>query len=100
MNTQPAQQQPRPVWRRSWFSSIGVFVISQILFIIFERTGWNPGYREITSKLINQILDSTWFQKWFTFYEEPFANLITLLFLVTCFIPGIIGLLIDVLKKA
>ncbi|MFJ7916269.1 MULTISPECIES: YfzA family protein [unclassified Lysinibacillus] len=56
--------------KKTWVSSIGVFVLSQIIFITLEATGWIPNYRDISGTLFGRITDSSIFKEWFTFYER------------------------------
>jgi len=85
------KQNPIPFWKRSWVSFIGVFLLSQIIFIICEATGWIPNYRDIDGTLFEKIAESSIFRKWFTFYETPHFNLLTVFFGIFFLVPGIIG---------
>ena len=85
------KQNPIPFWRKSWVSSIGVFLLSQIIFIICEATGWIINYRDIDGTLVGRITESSIFREWFTFYETPHFNLLTVFFGIVFFVPGIIG---------
>lgn len=82
-----------PFFKKSWVSQIGVFLLSQIIFITFETTGWLPNYKEIDGTLFGRITESPIFKEWFTFYETPQLNLITVFFGVFFLVPGIIGAL-------
>ena len=85
------KQKPIPFLKRTWVASIGVFILSQIIFITFEVTGWSPNYREIDGTLFGKITESSIFDKWFSFYETSHFNLITVFFGITLLVPGIIG---------
>lgn len=85
------KQNPIPFLRRAWVSSIGVFLLSQIFFIICEATGWIPNYRDIGGTIFGRITESSIFREWFTFYETPHFNLLTVFFGIAFLIPGIIG---------
>ncbi|MGN7940941.1 YfzA family protein [Virgibacillus sp. 6R] len=85
-----------PFFKKSWVSQIGVFLLSQIIFITFEQTGWLPNYREIDGTLFGRITESAIFKEWFTFYETPQLNLITVFFGIFFLVPGIIGALKNV----
>lgn len=87
------QQKRLPFWRKYWVSSIGVFLLSQIIFVIFEATGWLPNYKEIDGTFLGRITESTIFTEWFTFYETPQLNLLTIFFAIFFLVPGIISLL-------
>jgi hypothetical protein len=80
-----------PFLKRPWVSSIGVFVLSQIIFITFEATGWIPNYRDISGTLFGRITDSSIFREWFNFYETQQFNLLTIFFGIVFLVPGIIG---------
>ena len=85
------KQKPTPFLKRAWVSSIGVFILTQIIFIIFEVTGWGPNYRDIDGTLFGRIAESSTFREWFSFYETPHFNLLTVFFGVTLLLPGMIG---------
>lgn len=85
------KQKQIPFLKRPWVSSIGVFVLSQIIFITFETTGWMPNYRDISGTLFGRITDSSIFKDWFTFYETQHFNLLTIFFGIVFLMPGIIG---------
>ena len=84
------KQHPTPFWKRTWVSFIGVFLLSQIIFIICEATGWIPNYRDIDGTLFGRITESSIFREWFTFYETPNSNLLTVCFGIVFLVPGII----------
>ena len=77
--------------KKYWVSSIGVFLLSQIIFITFEATGWIPNYREINGTIFGTITEAPFFKEWFTFYETPYFNLIIVFFGVFFLVPGIIS---------
>lgn len=85
------KQNPIPFLKRTWVSFIGVFLLSQIIFIICEATGWIPNYREIDGTLFGRITESSIFRERFTFYETPNFNLLTVFFGIVFLVPGIIG---------
>ena len=91
------KQETIPFFKRTWVSCIGVFVLSQLIFITFEVTGWSPNYREMDGTLFGKITESSLFGKWFSFYEIPHLNMLTVFFGVTLLVPGIIGAIKDVL---
>lgn len=66
--------------KKTWVASIGVFLLSQIFFITCEATGWVPNYRDIDGTLFGRITESSIFREWFTFYETPNFNLLTIFF--------------------
>ena len=84
------KQHPTPFWKRTWVSFIGVFLLSQIIFIICEATGWIPNYRDIDGTLFGRITESSIFREWLTFYETPNFNLLTVFFGIVFLVPGII----------
>ncbi|RDW17695.1 YfzA family protein [Oceanobacillus chungangensis] len=89
-----ADKQKRvPFLKKYWVTSIGVFLLSQIIFITFEATGWLPNYREIDGTLLGRITESSIFIEWFTFYETPQLNLLTVFFGIFFLVPGIISAL-------
>ncbi|MBC5638346.1 hypothetical protein H8S33_16320 [Ornithinibacillus sp. BX22] len=93
------KQNSRPFWRESWVSSIGVFILSQLIFITLEATGWMPNYRDMDGKLLGNIMEAAFFKEWFTYYETPHLNLLTLFFGIAFLIPGIIGAIRYVIRK-
>ena len=80
-----------PFFKKYWVSSIGVFLLSQIIFIIFETTGWAPNYRDIDGTIFGRITESSFFIEWLTFYETPQFNLLTLFFAIFFLVPGTIS---------
>lgn len=85
------KKNPVSFLKKPWVSSISVFLLSQIIFIIFETTGWMP-YRDFDEgTLYGKIVGSPIFTKWFAFYEEPHMNLLTVFFGIFFLVPGIIG---------
>ena len=93
------QKNPIPFLKKSWVSLIGVFLLSQIIFITFEVTGWMPNMKDIDGKLFGRIAESSIFSEWFAFYETSHFNLFTVFFGITLLVPGIIGAIKDVLAK-
>ncbi len=85
------KQKHIPFLKRPWVSSIGVFVLSQIIFITLEATGWIPNYRDFSGTLFGRITDSSFFREWFTFYETKHFNLLTIFFGIVFLVPGIVG---------
>lgn len=67
---------------RSSFSAIGVFLLSQLVFLVFETTGWMPKYREIDGTFLGRIIETPIFTDWFTFYENDIFNLLTFIFII------------------
>lgn len=88
-----------PFLKKNWVSSIGVFLLSQIIFIICEATGWIPNYRDVSGTLFGRITESSIFREWFTFYETPNFNLLTIFFGLFL-VYGIIGALKNVFHQA
>ena len=82
-----------PFLKKYWVSSIGLFLLSQIIFITLEATGWIPNYREIDGTLFEKITESSIFREWFTFYETPHFNLLTVFFGIFFLVPGIISVI-------
>ena len=73
-------QSKTPLYNRTWFVSIMVFFIVQILFVFMEKTGWIPRYRSLDGKLLGKVTELQIFKEWFQFYETPWFNLLTLFF--------------------
>ncbi|RDW14951.1 YfzA family protein [Oceanobacillus chungangensis] len=94
------KQKRVPFLKRYWVSSIGVFLLSQIIFIIFEATGWILNYRDIDGTLFGRITESSIFIEWFTFYETPQFNLLTLFFGIFFLVPGIISAIKNVFSPS
>ncbi|MCA1295176.1 YfzA family protein [Paenibacillus sp. alder61] len=85
------KQNTVPLLKRYWVSSIGVFLLSQIFFIISEATGWKLNYRDTHGTILGRILDTPIFAEWFNFYETPHYNLLTVFFGVFFLVPGMIS---------
>lgn len=86
-------------FKKFWVSKISVFVLSQIIFIFFENTGWMPNYRDIDGTFFGRITESSIFKEWFTFYETPQLNLLTVFFAIFFLVPGIISAIISLSKQ-
>lgn len=80
-----------PFLKRYWVSSIGVFLLSQIIFITLEAIGWIPNYRDIDGIIFERIVETSIFSEWFTFYDIPHFNLLTVFFGIFFLVPGIIS---------
>ena len=87
-----------PFLKKYWVSSIGVFLLSQIVFIIFEKTGWAPNYRDIDGTIFGRITESSFFTEWFNFYEKSQFNLLTFFFAIFFLVPGIISAIKNLLS--
>ncbi|MBB4824890.1 hypothetical protein HNO89_002116 [Sporosarcina luteola] len=85
------QQSRTPFLKRPWVASIGVFLLAQLVFSTFETTGWMPIYKDIDGTVFERIVESSFFRTWFTFYEKPHFNLLTVFFGVFFLVPGVIG---------
>lgn len=84
--------------KKGWVSAIGVFLLSQIIFIVWDTTGWMmPKFKEIDGTIFEKIAESRIFKEWFTFYEIPWFNFTTIFFAIVLLIPGIIGAVKNVL---
>ena len=66
----------QPIWKRTWFRYLGVFIILQLLFIICEVTAWAPNFRP-DGEFFNRVLNSQFFTEWFTPYKIPHFNMFT-----------------------
>lgn len=93
------QKKSTPFLKKTWVSSIGVFLLSQIIFITCEATGWIPNYRDIGGTLFGRITESLIFREWFTFYETPNFNLLTICFGIFL-LYGIIGAIKNVFSSS
>lgn len=85
------QKDSTSFWKKSWVASIGVFILSQFIFITWEKTGWIPNLKDIDGTFLGKIAQLSLFNKLFDFYETPHFNLLTGFFVITCLIPGIVG---------
>ncbi|MCA1295165.1 YfzA family protein [Paenibacillus sp. alder61] len=85
------KQNTVPFLKRYWVSSIGVFLLSQIFFMISEATGRKINYRDTDGTLLGKILNTPIFAEWFNFYETPQYNLLTVFFCIFFLFPGIIS---------
>ena len=84
------KQKSVPFYKEYWVSSIGVFLLSQIIFMVFDATGWNPTYRELKG-VFKKLAESPLFTEWFTFYSLPHSNMLTVFFAIAFLVPGIIS---------
>lgn len=69
-----------PFYNKSWFVSIAIFLITQILFIFMEKTGWILKFRDIDGKLLEKVTQLSVFKEWFQLYETEWFNILTLFF--------------------
>lgn len=84
----------QPIWKRTWFRYLGVFIIVQLLFVICENTGWAPNFKP-SGEFLNRILHSEFFTEWFTPYEIPHFNVFTAFFAITLLPYALIGAMKD-----
>lgn len=92
-------QKKTPFLKRKWVSLIGPFIVSQLIFITFEKTGWQPNYRDMDGTLLGRIAESPVFNALFSFYETPIHNLVTVFLGLMLLVPGIIALVKDIFFK-
>jgi YfzA-like protein len=85
------KEKPAPILKKSWIASIGMFLMSQVIFITMETTGWKPNYRDIDGTLFGKIANSSIFSEWFTMYETLHFNVLTVFFTILFLVPGMIG---------
>lgn len=71
------KNQKTPFYNRTWFVSIAVFCIVQLLFLFVEKTGWIPNVRDFDGKLFGKVKELHFFKEWFQFYETQWFNLFT-----------------------
>ncbi|WP_427109016.1 YfzA family protein [Lysinibacillus xylanilyticus] len=90
------QKNPISFWKKSWVSLIGSFLLSQLIFITFEVTGWIPNLKDIDGTLFGRIGESSIFNEWFSFYDTLHFNLFTVFFGLVLLVPGIINAIIDI----
>lgn len=76
---------------RGSVSAIGVLLLSQLIFLIFETTGWMPKYREIDGTFLGRIIETPIFTNWFTFYETDVFNFLTFIFVIQALVAIVIG---------
>lgn len=79
-------------WKKPWVASIGIFILSQLILITFEKTGWIPNLKDIEGTVWGKIVELSLFNRLFGFYETPHFNLVTGLLVIVCLLPGIIGM--------
>ena len=82
---------------KKWVASLGVFILSQLIFIGFELIGWHPAFRDINNALLQKLMNSVLLEEWLNFYEVKNLNLLTLFFIIFSLIPGIIGCIKEIL---
>lgn len=71
----------KPMYKRTWFQLLLVLICMQLIFHFFELTGWDFKRREIEEgTFIGNLVDSKLFQHYFSFYENPWYNIITVFF--------------------
>lgn len=83
------------VFKRGWFQPLILFTLFQFYFYFVELTGWGPRMREIKSGFLNNVVTSDLFTKYFSFYEIPWHNLVTVVFGFITILYVIIGVIMD-----
>ncbi|MEW4060936.1 YfzA family protein [Bacillus siamensis] len=87
----------RPLYKRSWFLTVLAFLVSQLYFNFAELTGWGPKYREMNGFPAN-IVELDFFQKYLSFYDNPWFNIVTVFLGVYTVIQIITGIKKDIRK--
>ena len=84
---------PIPFWKKTWVSLIGAFVLLQIIFITLEAADWVSylNLKAIDGTIFGKIVESSFFESWFTFYETTHFNLFTVFYGVVFLLIGIIS---------
>lgn len=93
------EQKASSFLEKYWVSSIGVFVLSQLIFFASEATGWILKYRDMDGTIFERLLNSFIITEWFNFYETPQYNLMTVFFGIFFLVPGIISVIIKIFTR-
>lgn len=75
--------------KKKWLSSLVIFVIMQIAFILIDGTRFEPKLNDsgnIMSRYAHWITDTKLVTEWFAIYTYPYFNLVTFIFLVALMI--------------
>ncbi|KXZ22741.1 YfzA family protein [Bacillus nakamurai] len=85
----------RPFYKRSWFHTFLAFLVSQLYFNFVALKGWGPKYREMNGFPAN-IVELDFFQKYLSFYDNPWFNIVTVFLGVFTIIQIIAGVTKDI----
>ncbi|MDR0270661.1 YfzA family protein [Paenibacillus sp.] len=89
----------RPTQIKGWMKPLGGFILGQLFLIVCDRFTWSP-YKEIKKgSLMGRILNSKLFTEWFTPYDLPISNVITVFLAVTLLLPALIGVIKNIFSK-
>lgn len=95
MRSMKSQPSKFLVFKRGWFQTLILFILFQFYFYFVEITGWGLRMREIKSGFLNNVVTSDVFIKYFSFYEIPWHNLVTVVFGFITILYVIIGVIMD-----
>lgn len=74
---------------RSWGLVLVTFCIVQIIFILLDGTAYVPRMND-TGNVLGRILQSELFTEWFTIYQFPWFNLVTIVFSIAIIIKAVV----------
>ncbi|MBM7838798.1 hypothetical protein JOC54_002057 [Alkalihalobacillus xiaoxiensis] len=86
-----AKQNTHSKWR-GVFIPLGILILSQLIFYLFEDT-WllNPGYSP--GSVGGRLIESRLFTEWITIYQTPMLNFSTAIIVVVCLCTALSTLL-------
>ncbi|MFB9973963.1 hypothetical protein FPQ10_06815 [Allobacillus sp. SKP2-8] len=76
-----------------WISSLSIFVVFMIVFFIVEGTIFEPNLNDsdnVAGKAADWLEESELFNVWFTPFNFPWFNLVTLLYIVFLLVSAIV----------
>ena len=88
-----------PFWKKKWVALIAGFVLIQIIFITLESADWVSylNLKEIKGTFFGKIVESSFFESKFNFYETMHFNLFTVFIGVVFLISGIVDSIKNIL---
>lgn len=77
---------------KRWLLIVGVFIVTQIVFILLDGTGYEPKINDsdnLFASMARSILDSKLFTEWISIYSYPFFNLFLTVFVTAIIIQAV-----------
>lgn len=87
------------IFKRGWMYTLLLFITFQTYYIIVETTGWGFPMRDIKISFLKNIIESEIFKTYFTFYEVPWHNIVTVVFGLITISHIIFGVINNIRKK-
>ncbi|WP_068673514.1 YfzA family protein [Oceanobacillus sp. Castelsardo] len=87
----------RPVRMCSWILPLGIFLGLQLIILLIDSSPWILHFRDGT--LFDRLLNSKFFTEWFTPYNTPECNVLTILFAIILLPETLINAIEDIKSR-